>query len=123
MLPAHIGVGFGITDAYIAWTPAGCGLRFAWPWVSTSSWRFVVPQSLCRPLAESPPVKHPRLRPRGPFCRARRTGNILEFTHAYRVIPLREEWTLPEDARLWMGDSRGRWDGNTLIVETRSLDG
>jgi hypothetical protein len=48
---------------------------------------------------------------------------LLEFTHGYRVIPLREEWMLPEGAKLWMGDSRGRWDGNTLMIETRSLDG
>ena len=38
--------------------------------------------------------------------------------HAYRIIPLDERPPVGESIRLWNGDSRGRWEGNTLIIET-----
>jgi hypothetical protein len=35
-----------------------------------------------------------------------------------RIIPMDAVLTVPGQVRQWLGDSRGRWDGNTLIVET-----
>jgi hypothetical protein len=45
---------------------------------------------------------------------------LQEFNHAYRVIPLDGRPHIPENVKLWMGDSRGRWDGNTLLVDVTS---
>jgi hypothetical protein len=41
-----------------------------------------------------------------------------ENIHDARVIPLDGRAHLPSSIRHWNGDSRGRWDGTTLVVET-----
>jgi len=42
---------------------------------------------------------------------------------AWRIIPLDGRAHLPDHMRLWQGDSLGRWEGDTLIVETTNLNG
>ncbi len=44
-----------------------------------------------------------------------------EMIHDARVIPLDGRPHRPADMRFWLGDSRGRWDGETFIVETTSF--
>jgi hypothetical protein len=46
-----------------------------------------------------------------------------EMIHEARVIPLDGRPHLGPSVRTYMGDSRGRWDGNTLVVRTTNLTG
>ena len=41
-----------------------------------------------------------------------------EMIHEARVIALGERAPLSENIRLWNGDPRGHWEGDTLVVET-----
>ncbi|MDA1094720.1 MAG: hypothetical protein O3A25_15815 [Acidobacteria bacterium] len=47
---------------------------------------------------------------------------MTEMVHTARVIPLDGRPHLNPDVLQWSGDSRGHWDGDTLVVETRNLD-
>jgi hypothetical protein len=44
-----------------------------------------------------------------------------EMIHEARVIPLDQRPHVDSDIRMYMGDSRGRWEGDTLVVETRNF--
>jgi len=46
---------------------------------------------------------------------------MYEMIHEARVIPLDGRPTVPSSIRSYMGDARGRWDGNTLVVETTNF--
>jgi hypothetical protein len=44
-----------------------------------------------------------------------------EMIHETRVIPLEGRPHLPAHIRSYMGDPRGKWDGDTLVVETTNF--
>ena len=48
---------------------------------------------------------------------------ITEMVHETRVVPLGNSDYVPEEIGLWAGDSRGYWDGDTLVVETKNFNG
>src|SRR2546427_2493180 len=47
---------------------------------------------------------------------------LYEMMREVRFIPLDGRAHLGSNIRQWMGDSRGRWEGNTLIVETTNFN-
>lgn len=45
---------------------------------------------------------------------------LVEMVHDARIVRMGGKH-LPDTVRKWMGDSIGRWDGDTLVVETRNF--
>jgi hypothetical protein len=45
----------------------------------------------------------------------------METIHDARVISLDGRKHLPDSMRQWLGNSRGRWEGDTLVVETKGF--
>ena len=48
---------------------------------------------------------------------------LTEMVHEARIVPLDGRPPLPATLRQWLGDSRGRWEGDTLVVDTRNFLG
>lgn len=46
---------------------------------------------------------------------------ITEMIHDARIVPLNRQPHIDESIEQWSGDSRGYWDGDTLVVETRNF--
>ena len=46
---------------------------------------------------------------------------FVEMVHDARIIPLDGRPSPPAAVRHWMGDSRGRWEGDTLVVESTNF--
>jgi hypothetical protein len=46
---------------------------------------------------------------------------LVEMIHDARIVPLDGRPHLASAVEQWMGDSRGHWEGNTLVVETTNL--
>ena len=47
---------------------------------------------------------------------------VYPYNNAYRIIALDGRQHIDERIKLWQGDSIGRWEGNTLIVDVRNLN-
>ena len=48
---------------------------------------------------------------------------LTEMIHDVRIIPLDGRPQPDAKVRQWMGVSRGRWEGDTLVVETTNFNG
>ena len=57
----------------------------------------------------------------GPWRVMQGAGYVLllyETQHEFRYIPIDGRLQPGEDIKLWMGSSRGHWEGKTLVIET-----
>ena len=46
---------------------------------------------------------------------------VVEMIHDARIIPLDGRGQIPDGIQQWLGSSRGRWEGDTLVVETTNF--
>jgi hypothetical protein len=46
---------------------------------------------------------------------------LQEMIHDARIIPMDGRPHMPGSVRRWLGDSRGRWEGDTLVVDTTNF--
>jgi len=46
---------------------------------------------------------------------------VTEMIHDARIVPMDNRPHLPDDIRRWSGDSRGHWEGTTLVVESSNF--
>ena len=46
---------------------------------------------------------------------------LIEMVNDARIVPLDGRPHLPQDIHQWRGDARGRWEGNTLVVESTNF--
>jgi hypothetical protein len=47
---------------------------------------------------------------------------LYEMIHEARIVPLDGRPHLPSTVKLWNGDSRARWDGDTLVIDTTNYN-
>ena len=47
---------------------------------------------------------------------------LYEMIHETRIIPMDARPHLPSTIKLWNGDARGRWEGNTLVIDTTNYN-
>ncbi|MEX0964278.1 MAG: hypothetical protein WDZ52_09600 [Pseudohongiellaceae bacterium] len=48
---------------------------------------------------------------------------LTEMIHDARIVQLGDKPELTDDIRMWSGDSRGWYEGDTLVVETKNFNG
>jgi hypothetical protein len=74
--------------------------------------------------AQGPPMMSPGYNPNVQIIQGEGYVMILpEMMQDPRIIPLDGRPHAPEAIRTWAGDSRGRWEGDTLVVTTTNLNG
>ena len=107
-------------DGRIPYSAAGRERRAARPGQTTEGPEGRSPQERC--------ISYGIPRLGGPYSQnvhiAQTSDHVLllhEMVHEFRVIPLDGRPHLPGHVRQWLGDSRGRWEGDALVVETTNF--
>jgi hypothetical protein len=81
-------------------------------------------QERCLAFNAGPPIQ---VGPYNNFVKILQFGDRIvifnEMIHDARIVWLDGRPHPPESVRLWLGASRGRWDGKTLVVDTKNFNG
>lgn len=48
---------------------------------------------------------------------------LFEDHHAYRIVTMKGRPHVGGNIKLWNGDSRGRWEGNTFVIDVTNVNG
>jgi hypothetical protein len=83
-----------------------------------------------RPADRCSGISLPFMGTSGTYSRFVQTPGAITIYHedghrggAYRNVPIDGRPHLPKDVQLWLGHSVGRWEGDTLVVETTNFKG
>lgn len=83
-----------------------------------------VEQEFVEPLARCAPAGIPKSLYWHGYEISQYPGYVLfQFNSGTRIIHLDNKPHLPENIKLWNGDSRGHWEGNTLVVDVSNQNG
>ncbi len=82
-------------------------------WLDRNSWERCISRTL--PIAMVPNIYNANYQI---FQTPDHVVIVMEMIHETRIIPLDGPDHVPDAIRQWLGDSRGRWEGDTLVVET-----
>lgn len=121
---APMGGAFGGNNSTVVDPPTG-GIPYQ-PWArqqkAENVEHFIDPYTHCLPITAPRIMLSPRTRQiqqyPGYLTVINESGG-----HPFRVVYLDGRPHLPPDMKLWRGDSRGKWEGNTLVIETTNLSG
>ncbi len=81
--------------------------------------RHIDPEDRCVPLSA------PRINYRGDLQIRQNADHVVilyEWAHAYRIIPVGDRAHVGPDIHMYNGDSRGRWEGDTLVVDATNFN-
>ena len=82
-------------------------------WFDRNSWERCISRTL--PIAMIPNIYNANYQI---FQTEDHVAIVMEMIHETRIIPLDGRPHVGDGIRQWLGDSRGRWEGDTLVVET-----
>ena len=82
-------------------------------WLDRNSWERCISRTL--PVAMIPNIYNANYQI---FQTPNHVAIVMEMIHETRIIPLDGRDHVSDGIRQWLGNSRGRWDGDTLVVET-----
>ncbi len=93
--------------------------QYLWDMETPTELEHIDPEDRCLLLGV------PRSNYRGDLQIRQNAGHVVilyEWAHAYRIIPMDGRPHVGEDIVLFNGDSRGRWEGDTLVIETTNFN-
>ncbi len=86
-------------------------------WLDRNSWERCISRTL--PIAMIPNIYNANYQI---FQTEDHVAVVMEMIHEARIIPLDGRPHVADGVRQWLGDSRGRWEGDTLVVETERFN-